>query len=81
MTDNSTLIPILYQALGARIGLLLRVDDFARARQRLYAARREALDETLMRLQFRSWSGEGGNLVIVKAAEQTQKQTPEQSEW
>ena len=65
--------PLLYQALGSPIGLLLRTSDFARARQRLYQARVAAADQDLACLQFRASPGiEGGDLIIVKETVQVQ---------
>lgn len=64
--NQAELQTLLYQALAEPIGLVLRVEDFARARQRLYAARAACQDEALKGLQFRGWTGPEGNLVIVK---------------
>ena len=64
---SQDLRPLLYQALGQPIGLLLRTSNFVRARQRLYAARQLAGDPDLDQLQFRASPGlVGGDLIIVK---------------
>lgn len=58
---------LLYQALAQPIGLLLRTSDMPRARQKLYAARRDSGDSALNCLQFRASPGlSGGDLIIIK---------------
>ena len=61
------LTEILYLALAEPIGMELAVSDFDLARNRLYAARRAALDPDLDFLQFRAspWNP-GTGLVICK---------------
>lgn len=63
---------ILYLALAEPIGLLLRTNDPSRARQRLYAAKREIPEAS--GLQFRMWAAEDGDLVVVNERVQQQAQ-------
>lgn len=63
---------ILYLALAEPIGLLLRTNDPGRARQRLYAAKREMPEAS--GLQFRIWPSEDGDLVVVNEKVQQQVQ-------
>ena len=69
---TSPALPILSEALHASHGLLLKVDDFDRARRELYAARKGSGDGRLNVLMFRGTGGafeqEGGNLLILKMA-------------
>jgi hypothetical protein len=58
---------ILYQALGATLGLVVRTDNPTMAKQRLYAARRKSGDPDLDRLQFlTSPDNPSGEIWIVK---------------
>lgn len=57
---------ILYQALAADIGLVLRTPEPERARQALYAARREINDPDLAILQIRTAGVPDGDLVLIK---------------
>jgi len=45
-------LEFLYTALGEPYGIVIETDNFDKARQRLYAARREAQDETLSGLSI-----------------------------
>ena len=68
--DQNEYLSLLYEALGEPIGLLVRTSDRERARQKLYAARREADDEALSVLQIRISpfaDGEQNDLIIVKS--------------
>lgn len=65
--SQQALKEILYQALGSQIGLVLTTSDPERARQALYAARREAADPDLGILQIRLVGvPDGGDLIIIK---------------
>lgn len=46
-------IEILYQALAAKIGVVVNTNDATRAKQKLYAARRKAEDPSLDELEIR----------------------------
>lgn len=67
-------LDLLYRALSAPIGLLIVVNqghasaqEITRARARLYACRREALDPELQRLQIRLSSHPEGQIIITKS--------------
>lgn len=61
-------LELLYQALEARYGIVVKVSDFQLASQRLYAARRKADDTELNQLQFRRSIGDPeGELWITHA--------------
>lgn len=55
---------MLYSALAAEFGLIVRTDDPKRARQRLYEARAACGDPSLARLQFR-FSPENSDFIII----------------
>lgn len=55
---------ILYEAKASPCGLLLRVSDAHRARQKLYRARVLAADPSLANLQFRL-APFGENLIAI----------------
>lgn len=60
-------LAILYFALRARIGILLRTPNREKARQELYAARTRCGDQELWRLEVRTApEALGPGLVIVK---------------
>jgi hypothetical protein len=59
---------ILYTALAEQIGLLVRVDDPKRARQRLYEARASSGDPALAVLQFRLSPGGSDLIAITKGS-------------
>ena len=64
-------LELLYQALGARYGIVVKVSDFHLASQRLYAARRKADDPELNQLQFRRGIADPeGELWITHAPRQ-----------
>ena len=44
---------LLYQAAATPLGVVLQVEDFVKATQALYRAKREAMDTSLDLLQFR----------------------------
>lgn len=67
MTDHSDATNLLYAALAEPIGLLLATNDPERARAKLYAARKAALDAELDVLQIRMSPFAEGELVIVKS--------------
>jgi hypothetical protein len=54
---------VMYEALGKRIGLLLRVSDFSIASANFNIIRRR--DSTLGNLSFRQSPIEGGNAIII----------------
>lgn len=59
---------ILYQALSAKIGIVVRCgDQLTLARQRLYAARERLKDPTLAGLQIRA--GFNGELWILSGGQ------------
>ncbi len=53
MVPSPALLDLLYQAAQSPLGLVLEVEDFAKATQALYAARRLQGDPLLSGLQFR----------------------------
>lgn len=57
---------LLADALSEPLGLVLRTNDPARARQQLYSARAQSSDPSFAQLQIRIWPGPDGDLVIVK---------------
>ena len=64
-------LELLYQALEAKYGIVVKVSDFHLASQRLYAARRKAEDTALNQLQFRRGIGDPeGELWITHAPRQ-----------
>lgn len=68
MSDaRSRYLELLYRAIGEPIGLLLRTNEPAKLRERLYAARYSANDPDLAQLQFRLCELGGGNLLICKS--------------
>lgn len=68
---------LLYQALAAELGIVLRVNDFERANQALYAARRKCGDPSLDVLQFRrSPVAPETELWVVRGAEPGAKPKP-----
>lgn len=70
MADKTRVQELLYRALAAPIGLLLRVSDPTRARQFLYQTRTAIGDPDLGRLQFRVVDlGEGPMVAVVKSAQ------------
>lgn len=60
------LLEILYTALQSPIGVVIRVSDFQLAQQRLYKARRDAMDPELACLQFRRSPFDPLEIWIVK---------------
>jgi hypothetical protein len=63
------MLEFLYKALASPRGIVLRTSDVERARQKLYAARREACDEALNALGLTpSPSAPETELWIVKKA-------------
>jgi hypothetical protein len=52
-TKSSLLLPFLYQALAAPIGIVLRSNDVERARAACYSARAKAGDAALTLLEIR----------------------------
>jgi hypothetical protein len=53
MVPSPALLDLLYHAAQSPLGLVLEVEDFAKATQALYAARRLQGDPLLSGLQFR----------------------------
>lgn len=64
--DKTDFKLLLYAALAAPIGLVLRTSDPERARQALYASRRAAQDPDLDILQIRTVGVPDGDLVLIK---------------
>jgi len=63
---------LLYLALAEPIGLLLQAEPVERARQRLYATKRQLADPQLDCIQIRLSPLEGGNLVLCHEANSQQ---------
>lgn len=59
---------VLYEALASPYGIVLLVDDVERARQRLYALRREASDADLQQLALVPSPQAPNELWIIKKA-------------
>jgi len=53
VASQNDLIGLLYQAVATPLGMVLEVEDFVKATQALYRAKREAADPSLDLLQFR----------------------------
>lgn len=66
LNSDAQLQEILYQALEAKIGLLLHCGEPSKVRQRLYKIRAKLQDVDLMKLQFISSPFPDGNLAIIK---------------
>ena len=64
--EMADLMLLLQQALAEPIGLLCRVEDPARARQRIWVARQKACNAEFDILQVRLCQIGEGNLVICK---------------
>jgi hypothetical protein len=62
------MLEFLYKALASPFGIVLRTSDVERARQKLYAARREACDESLNALGLTPSPTSPDELWIVKKA-------------
>lgn len=60
------MLEYLYQALASERGIKLEVSDPERARQRLYAARREAMDTALDVLSVVQSPTDPSHLWIIK---------------
>lgn len=60
-------LSLWYEALGSPHGIIIEVSDIERAKQRLYALRKEANDEDLASLSIcTSPSGHPNQLWLVK---------------
>ncbi len=71
MSGTSVELELLYQAMGAELGIAVKTSDFLNGRARLYAARAQSGDPELARLQLRrGLAGEGEDVLwIVKGPE------------
>lgn len=70
---NHTLVEVLYAALRSEAGLVLRTDDPARLRQKLYQTRRALNDSDLDILRFIASRADPENeLMVVKDASKVQ---------
>jgi quinol monooxygenase YgiN len=68
MPKPSPLTFLLYQALGTKLGIIVRAEEGQRdkLRQQLYQARSAAMDESLTCLQFRFSPTEPNEIMIIK---------------
>lgn len=62
-------LDLWYRAAAEPIGLLLRVSEPELFRNVMFAARREAADSSLLRVQIRHCDLADGNVVMVKVPE------------
>lgn len=71
MSGLSQELELLYQAMGAQLGIAVQTTDFLNGRARLYSARAQSGDPELARLQIRrGLAGEGEDVIwIVKGPE------------
>ncbi len=58
-------LELWYSALGSEHGIVVETDDPERCKQKLYAARREAQDETLAKLSIVQSPTEPMHLWII----------------
>lgn len=70
-------LELLYQAIGTKHGIAIRVDNFSRTQQRLHQVRAKAGDTTLTPLRFLHcpWPGRQNELWIVHGVNLSKKGT------
>lgn len=61
------MLELLYQALHARFGIVVSSSDVQQTKQRLYAARKKAMDTDLEVLQLRMSPVAADEIWILKA--------------
>lgn len=75
--SSSELLSYLYQAMASRFGIVMRTDNLAILRARLYKARAESGDDDLSCLQFRPDPAAPDSRLWIIKGEQKNEPTQE----